>query len=108
MRMCSRIRAAIPSAPNQRISIHSFSARKRLPSWIPYSLKLCEPPVSGVRRYSGTRLNASRNASGRRKSRSEASNGVNIHLCGFTTIESARSHPANSPRCSGASAAAPP
>ena len=38
----------------------------------------------------------------------EASNGVNIHLWGFTTIESACSHPWNSPRISGARAAAPP
>jgi len=70
-------------------------------------LKFRAPAISGVRRYSGTRPNASRNVSGLRKRRSEASNGVNIHLCGFTTIESARSHPSNAPRISGTTAAAP-
>jgi len=57
--------------------------------------------------YSGTMLNAARYSSGSRNSNSDASNGVNIHLCGLNTIESARSHPLSSGRNSGTSAAAP-
>ena len=60
-----------------------------------------------MRRYSGTRLNAARSWSIRRVSSSEASSGVNSHLWGFTTIESARSQPANAARRSGMIATGP-
>ena len=63
------------------------------------------PPV--VRRYSGTRLKASRMTSIRRLSSSEQSNGVNSHLWGLTTMESARSQPLNGARRSGMSATTP-
>ena len=60
-----------------------------------------------VPEYSGTRLNAARSWSMRRLSRSDASSGVNSHLCALITIESARSQPANGARRSGSSAVAP-
>ncbi len=65
------------------------------------------PAPSSVRRYSGTRLNARRRSSGRRLQNSEQSIGVNIHLCAFTTSESARSTPANAQRSSGHTIALP-
>ena len=40
---CSRM----PRAPNDRSTIHSFSARKRRPSWMPVSIRFC---ASGLRR----------------------------------------------------------
>ncbi len=43
----------------------------------------------------------------RRQSSSDASNGVNSHLCGLMTIESARSQPANGARRSGSRATTP-
>ena len=43
----------------------------------------------------------------RRVSSSDASSGMNSHLCGLTTIESARSQPANASRRSGMSATGP-
>ena len=46
--------------------------------------------------------------SGRRQNRAEQSMGVKSHLCGLTTIESARSHPASTSRRSGRMAATPP
>src|ERR687887_688246 len=62
---------------------------------------------SGVCRYSGTRLNAARSASGRRVQSSEQSIGVKSHLCALTTSESARSTPACDQRCSGQTHEAP-
>src|SRR3954447_25371407 len=44
---------------------------------------------SGVRRYSGTRLNARRKSSGRDVQRHEQLMPVSSHLCGLTTSESA-------------------
>ena len=55
----------------------------------------------------GTRLNAARTSSRRRVSSSDASSGAKSHLCGLTTIESARSQPRNGSRRSGISATAP-
>ena len=55
----------------------------------------------------GWRLNAAASRSIRRVSSSDASSGVNSHLCGLTTIESARSQPSNGARSSGTSATAP-
>ncbi len=53
-RMC----ACSPLRPWQRSTAHSFSARNRRPSAGPYSLSDSASSASGVRRYSGTRLNA--------------------------------------------------
>lgn len=97
-----------PSSPNQRSRTHSFSARKRRPSWGVYSLMSGVGVArSSVRRYSGTRLKAARSSGIRRLRSSEASNGVYSHLCGLTTIESARSQPSKSARRSGRSATTP-
>src|SRR6476620_2486173 len=64
--------------------------------------------ASGVAaRYSGTYENASWNASGRRVQSAEQSIGVKSHLCGLTTIESARSQPSRHQRSSGQTAAEP-
>ena len=38
-RICSARRARRPSAPKWRSTIHSFSARKRRPSWMPVSIR---------------------------------------------------------------------
>ena len=52
--------------------------------------------------------NARFNKSGRRVYNTEQSIGVNSHLWGFTTSESARSHPSSTWRISGRIAAVPP
>ena len=96
-----------PLRPKQRSTAHSFSARNRRPSAGPYSLRLSASSASGVRRYSGIRLNARRKSSGRRVHSSEQSIGVSIHLCALTTSESARSTPANAQRNSGQTIAEP-
>jgi len=62
---------------------------------------------SGDWRNSGTRLNVRRKSSERRVQSAEQSIGTPSHLCGFTPIESAHSHPAKSGRSSGHTAADP-
>src|SRR5207253_1173191 len=58
-------------------------------------------------RYSGTIENASRSTSGWRVQSTLQSTGVNSHLCGLTTTESASSAPSSTQRSSGTSAALP-
>ena len=53
--------------------------------------------ASVVFRYSGVSANACRSTSMRRQYRTLRSNGVNSHLCGLTTTESAASAPAQDP-----------
>jgi hypothetical protein len=60
-----------------------------------------------VRRYSGTRVIAACRSSGRRVHSAEQSTGVNSHLCGLTTTESARSIPSQAQRNSGQTIAEP-
>ena len=59
-------------------------------------------------RYSGTSEKARLSTSGRRVNIADRSIGVNSHLCGFTTSESASSTPASTWRISGTTAATPP
>ena len=101
------MRARSPSRPKYRMTNQILRARKRRPSWGWYSLKSCTAAWSVVRRYSGTRLKASRSTVSRRESSSEQSSGVKSHLWGLTTIESARSQPANGARRSGRRATTP-
>ena len=61
-----------------------------------------------VRKYSGTSENARRSKSRWRQYRTEQSKGVNSHLCGFKTSESARLQPSRMRRISGTIAAEPP
>src|SRR3954471_19788641 len=63
--------------------------------------------ASVAARYSGTSANVSCSTSGRLVQKAEQSIGVNSHLCGLTTKESARSQPARHQRSSGQTAAAP-
>src|SRR5438445_773408 len=58
-------------------------------------------------RYSGTIENASRSTSGWRVQSTLQSTGVNSHLCGLTTTESASSAPSSTQRSSGTRAALP-
>src|SRR5436190_11218801 len=90
-RTASRMCARIPSAPRQRSTAQSFSARKRRPRAGPYSDS--DTTSSETRRYSGTSENAFRKSSGRAHQNAEQSIGVNSHLCGLTTSESTRSTP---------------
>ena len=85
--------ACSPARPKQRSTAHSLSARKRRPSAGPYSLRFVTPSAADVRRYSGVSAKAARRSSGRAVNRHEQSTGVNSHLCGLTTSESARSKP---------------
>src|SRR5205085_2942292 len=102
-----RIRSWSPARPRQRSTAHSLSERNRRPSAGPYSLRLRASSESGVRRYSGTRLKASRKSSGRAVQSSEQSSGVNSHLCALITSESAISTPSNAHRSSGQTMAPP-
>src|SRR6476646_10011219 len=63
--------------------------------------------ASVAARYSGTSANVSWNTYGRRVQSAEQSIGVKSHLCGLTTIESARSQPSRHHRSSGQIAAEP-
>src|SRR5215218_3169050 len=90
-RTASRIRVRMPSPPRQRMTVHSFRARKRRPRAGPYSDS--ETTSSDTRRYSGTSEKALRSSSGRAHQKALQSIGTNSHLWGFTTSESARSTP---------------
>src|SRR5438128_1665874 len=57
--------------------------------------------------YAAGAAKALRSDSGRRVHSAEQSSGVNSHLCGFTTTESAHSAPSMHQRSSGQTAAAP-
>ena len=103
--MCSRRRPRRPAVPSVRNRNHSLRARNRLPRGSPMSIR--SVPPSELRRYSGFTASERRISPASRYRKMLQSIGVDIHLWGFSTIESARSHPSNSLLFSGREAAGP-
>ena len=80
---CERMWARSPSAPYQRRTNHSFSARNRRPSGICQSRKSTTAPasVAALRRYSGRIDSAPVSAARSATQKSVASKPVSSHLC---------------------------
>lgn len=89
------------------MTIQSLSERNGRPSWKPRSMRFVTSEDSPVRRYSGTSEKAAFSRAGSRTKSTEQATGVNSHLWGLTTSESARSIPFMRARCSGQRAATP-
>ena len=94
-RMCSASASRKPSAPKCRSTIQSLSARNRRPSWMPVSIRFFTPacPSRRLEIFRASARTPARTTSIRRQYSTLRSNGVNSHLCGLTTSESACSAP---------------